>query len=212
MEFESFLQKVQDFPIINTKVLSAVGVNPLSLTVQISRWVKSGKLIQLKRGLYLLAEPYRKVATSEFYIANVLKSPSYISLEKALEYHGLIPEAVSVFTSVTTKRPEMFETPAGRYDYRHMKPSLFWGYASLVIGGQTVFLASAEKALLDFFYLKHAKVSFDYLQEMRLQNVEYMKMTKLLEHGRRFKKKGLMQAIEFVKQYMKKQRQRSKRL
>ena len=203
MEFESFLQKVQDFPIINTKVLSAVGVNPLSLTVQISRWVKSGKLIQLKRGLYLLAEPYRKVATSEFYIANVLKSPSYISLEKALEYHGLIPEAVSVFTSVTTKRPEMFETPAGRYDYRHIKPSLFWGYTALAMSGQTVFMATPEKALLDFFYLKHAKVSLDYLKELRLQNVENIKVKRLLEYAHRFKKKGIMQATELAKQYIK---------
>ncbi len=203
MEFSRFLSKVQGFPLVDTRVLSPEDRGSLSLKVQISRWVKSGKLIQLKRGLYVLAEPYRKMTLSEFYIASALKSPSYISLEKALEYHGLIPEAVHVFTSVTTKRPESFETPAGRYDYNHVKPSLFWGYLSLNMGGQTIFMATPEKALLDFFYLKHVKVSLDYLEEMRLQNVEDIKLNKLLEYSRRFKKKNLMQTARLIEQYVK---------
>ncbi len=210
MEFEQLLEETQGLPLVNTRVLSAKGVNPLSLRVQISRWVKSGKLIQLKREMYLLAEQYRKISAPEFYIANTLKSPSYISLEKALEYHGLIPEAVSVFTSVTTKRPETLDTPVGRYDYRHVGPSLFFGYTSLTIEGQTVFLATSEKALLDFFYLKHVKVSLDYLTEMRLQNVGNIKMAKLTEYGCRFKKKGLMRSIEIVKHYIKEESKRSK--
>ena len=203
MEFNSFLQKTQGFPVVDMRVLSPEDRNSLSLKVQISRWVKSGKLIQLKRGLYLLAEPYRKISPSEFYIASVLKTPSYISLEKALEYHGLIPEAVHVFTCVTTKRPESFKTPARHYDYSHVKPSLFWGYISLNMDGQTVFMAAPEKALLDFFYLQHVKVSWDYLKEMRLQNVENIKPEKLLEYARRFKKKNLMQTAQLVGQYIK---------
>ena len=212
MEFSSFLSQVQGFPVVDTRVLSTMGSNSLSLKVQISRWVKAKKLIQLKRGLYLLAEPYRKIAPSEFYIAGVLKTPSYISLEKALEYHGLIPEAVHVFTSVTTKRPENFDTPAGRYDYQHVKPSLFWGYVSLNLSGQTVFMATPEKALLDFFYLKHVKVSWDYLKEMRLQNVEDIKLNKLLEYARRFKKKNLMQTAQLIGQYIKEEMKGVKRL
>ena len=212
MEFSSFLSKAQEFSVVDTRVLSALGGNSLSLKVQISRWVKSKKLIQLKRGLYLLAEPYRKISPSEFYIASVLKTPSYISLEKALEYHGLIPEAVAVFTSVTTKRPESFKTPVGRYDYQHVKPPLFWGYTSLNMGGQTVFMADPEKALLDLFYLKHVKVSLDYLKEMRLQNVENIKLNKLLEYARRFKKKNLIQAAQLTGQYIKGEKKGMKRL
>ncbi len=212
MEFSELLEKAQSLPIIDTKLLSHTGVNPLSLRVQISRWVKSGKLIQLKRELYLLAEPFRKVATPEFYIANAMKSPSYISLEKALEFHGLIPEAVSVFTSITTKRPEILKTPAGIYDYRHIQPSLFWGYVSLVIGNQTVFMATAEKALLDFFYLRHGKVSVEFLDEMRLQNIENIRIKKLLEFGRRFKKNNLIQAAECIQTYIQKEFKKGKRL
>lgn len=203
MEFDEFLKYTQHLPVIDTRVLSIGNKNPLPLKVQISRWVKSGRLIQLKRGIYLLAEPFRKVTSSEFYIANILKTPSYISLEKALEFHGLIPEAVRVYTSVTTKRPQILETPVGHYAYQHVKPSLFWGYTSLAMGGQTIFMAFAEKALLDFFYLKQAKVSLDYLTELRLQNLENIKITKLMEFGRRFKKKNLMRAAELLSRYMK---------
>ena len=206
MEFNVFLQKAQGLPVVNTRVLSAGRGDSLPFKVQISRWVKAGKLIQLKRGIYLLAEPYRKIPVSELYIAGVLKSPSYISLEKAFEYHGLIPEAVGVFTSVTTKRPEMMETPLGRYEYRHIKPSFFWGYASLTAEGQTFFMAAPEKALLDFFYLNHIKVSPDYLKEMRLQNFENINLSKLLEYARRFKKKGLMKTARLLEGHIKEER------
>ena len=212
MEFSSFLSKVQEFAVVDTKVLSTMGGNSLSLKVQVSRWVKAKKIIQLKRGLYLLAEPYRKILPSEFFIANVLKTPSYISLEKALEYHGLIPEAVTVVTCVTTRRPESFSTPAGRYDYSHVKPSLFWGYISLNLSGQTVFMATPEKALLDFFYLKHVKVSLDYLKEMRLQNVGNIKLKKLLEYAGRFKKKNLARTAQLVGEYIKGEMKGVKRL
>ena len=211
MEFNELLKRAQHLPVVDTRVLSAGHKNSLSLKVQISRWVKSGRLIQLKRGLYLLAEPFRKTTPSEFYIANVLKAPSYISLEKALEFHGLIPEAVRVYTSVTTKRPENFETPFGRYAYQHVKPSLFFGYASLSLSGQVIFMATPEKALLDFFYLKQVKVSLDYLIELRLQNLENIKITKLLEFGRRFKKKNLMKTVELLTHYIKDELKKARR-
>ena len=212
MELNIFLQQIQNIPVIDTRVLSAGRVDSSSMKVQISRWVKTGKLIQLKRGFYVLAEPYRKIQPSEFHIAGILKTPSYISLEKAFEYHGLIPEAVSVFTSVTTKRPESFKTPAGRYDYSHVKPSLFWGYTAAALEGQNFFMATPEKALLDFFYLKHITVSMDYLREMRLQNVESINIKTLWEGARRFKKKNLMRTVQFIGEYVQEEMKGVKRL
>ena len=71
------------------------------------------------------------------------------------------------------------------------------------MSGQTVFMATPEKALLDFFYLKHVKISLDYLKEMRLQNVEHIKLNQLLEYARRFKKKNLLQTAQLIGQYIK---------
>ncbi|MDP2653494.1 MAG: hypothetical protein Q8Q08_05615 [Candidatus Omnitrophota bacterium] len=212
MVFDAFLKRVQGLPLVDLRALPPEERNSSSLKVQISRWVRAGRLIQLKRSLYLLAEPYRKVNPSELYLAGVLKSPSYVSLEKALEFHGLIPEAVAVYTSVTTKRTESFNTPAGRYEYRHVKPSLFWGYASRTMDGQTVFMALPEKALLDFFYLRHPKVSLDYLREMRLQNAENIALGRLAEYARRFQKKNLTRTVQLIGEYIQTEKKGTKRL
>lgn len=212
MEFSDFLKKVQALPLVDTRVLTAGLSDASAVKVQISRWERAEKLIQLKRGIYLLAEPYRKIKTTEFYIAGVLKNPSYISLEKALEYHGLIPESVAVLTSVTTKRPASFKTPLGVYDYRHIKPSLFWGYTSLVIQGQTSFMAAPEKALLDFFYLRQGEVSLEYLDELRLQRVENINPRKLKEFALRFQKPGLIRAADLVSRYINDNKKRVKEL
>ncbi len=202
MEFNDFLKKVQALPLIDTRILTTGLTDVSAVKVQISRWEKSGKLIQIKRGIYLLAEPYRKIKASELYIAGVLKSPSYISLEKALEYHGLIPESVAVFTSVTTKRPTLFKTAAGVYDYRHIKPSLFWGYTSLVLEGQTSFMATPEKALMDLFYLRQAEVPMEYLNELRLQRVEGINQKRLAEYALRFQKHGIIRTAGLVQKFI----------
>lgn len=201
MEWERFLKITGKFPVIDTENLFAGISNPDSIEVQISRWKNAGKIIQLKRGMYLLAEPYRKIEVYEPYIAAILKRPSYISLEKALEHHNLIPEAVTIYTSVTTKRQGRFVSKAGMFDYRHIKESLFWGYKSLTVNKQTAFIASPEKTLLDFFYVKRLKISLDYLQELRLQNVEKINIEKLFECARRFKKPKMLQVAEVIKDY-----------
>lgn len=212
MTWEEFIKKVGGLPVVDTEVLLAGVSNPKPLKVQISRWQKSGKLIQLKRSIYLLNEAYRKVEANGLYIASLLKQPSYISLEKAFEYYGLIPEAVHVYTSVTTKRPGEFVSTVGRFDYRHIKKSFFWGYNSVTFNSQTAFIASPEKALLDFFYLKDVKISLDYLKEMRLQNIEGIDLDKLLSYAKRFKKPLLLHAEELIKEYIVDSRKREKTL
>ena len=87
MKWEGFVNKFGQLPVIDTKFLLA-GVKDLEpFKVQISRWQKAGKLLQLKRGFYTLSETYRKTPLFEPYISFLLKKPSYLSLEKALEYH-----------------------------------------------------------------------------------------------------------------------------
>ena len=202
MKWEEFIKLTRNLPIIDAEILLAGMSNPRPAKVQISRWQKTGKLIQLKRGLYLLGETYRKIEAYEPYIAATLKKPSYISLEKALEYHNLIPEAVPVYTSITTRRQEKLNTKTGVFDYRHIKNSLFWGYESVTANNQTGFIASAEKALLDLFYLRKPKVSLEYLQELRLQNVKEINLTKLCCYAEKFKKPGIIKAAKTVQEYI----------
>ncbi|MCK4818073.1 hypothetical protein KA005_20050, partial [bacterium] len=146
--------------------------------------------------------PYRKIEVYEPSIAAILIRPSYISLEKALEYHNLIPEAVPVYTSVTTKRQGRFVSRVGIFDYKHIQESLFWGYTSSTVKQQTAFVASPEKALLDFFYLKRVKISLDYLQELRLQNVEKINIEKLFKCASRFRKPKMLRIAEAIREYI----------
>ena len=123
-------------------------------------------------------------------------------MEKALEFHGLIPEAVPVFTSVTTKRPGRLGTKVGVFDYRHIKPELFWGYESVTTGKRTFFIASAEKALLDFFYFKGVHFKRGYLEEMRLQNTEGINFNRLIEYAEKFHKPGILRAAKKIKRFI----------
>lgn len=202
MKFEEFVKRVGKMPVVDVENLLSGVSDPLATKVQISRWVKTGKLIQIKRGFYLLSDAYRKSDICEPYIASLLKVPSYISMEKALEYHDLIPEAVTVYTSVTTKRPGRFVSKIGIFDYRHIKQELFWGYESMVINKQTAFIALPEKALLDLCYMNGMTISQDYLEGLRLQNTEKVNTKKLFQFAKKFKKPGMLKAAGEIEKYM----------
>ncbi len=201
MKLETFLDRVRGLPVIDAEDLLVGVADAGPVKVQMSRWHKSGKLIKLKNNIYLLAENLRKVDIYEPYIASVLKNPSYISLEKALEYYGLIPEAVPVYTCVTTKRPEKIATPIARFDYRHIKTGLFWGYEPVSVNKQTAFFATPEKALLDFFYLNGCRINEGYLDEMRLQNFSKINLSRLIKFAKKFENQGILKAAQLIKKY-----------
>ncbi|HUV66886.1 MAG TPA: hypothetical protein VMW24_23570 [Sedimentisphaerales bacterium] len=104
MKWEELLLKVADEPVFRTGFFAASGESLPGLRLQLSRWTKAGKLIQLKKGLYTLAEPCRKVNPHPFVLANAMKKASYVSLHSALGHFGMIPEYVPTVTSVTTQR------------------------------------------------------------------------------------------------------------
>ena len=82
---------------------------------KLSRILHSGDLIRVKKGLYVFGEPYRRGNLSMEMLANMIYGPSYVSLEWALSYYGLIPEKVEEITSVTMKRKKKYDTPIGRF-------------------------------------------------------------------------------------------------
>jgi predicted transcriptional regulator of viral defense system len=173
MKFAELLAAVGDEPVFETGLLLAGDVDPADVRRQLSRWTRSGRLLQLRRGLYALAPPHRKVAPHPFLVANRLARGSYVSLHAALAHHGVIPEHVAVTTSVTTGRPGRRETALGAYEYRHVGPPLLFGYRLLDLGcGQQALVATPAKALADLVHLVPGADSREYLAELRLQNLE----------------------------------------
>lgn len=194
MKWEDFYKKFGMCPLIAPQMIYAFGMNWRSQQVQISRWVKQGKLIKLAEGKYVFSEPYRKTPVSHIFIANHLVYPSYVSLEYALSYYDLIPEAVFSVTSLTTRRPITYETELGGFIYRHIKTELFWGYESTDHPEFNAMIATPEKALLDLFYFWRGKITKDRMKEMRFQNLESIKKDRLLE----FTKKTGSQKLSYI--------------
>lgn len=119
---------------------------------KISSLVKEGMLVPVKKGLYLTgpALGIRK-RTERFLLANHLSGPSYVSIDSALSYHGLIPERVYEMTSVTVKSSQQFATPIGVFSYTHLPlPYYIFGIRREEVNtNQYALMACPEKALFD---------------------------------------------------------------
>ena len=118
---------------------------------RIQRWLKSGELIRIKKGLYIFGPMVNAQGASKALLAHWIYGPSLISLDFALSYHGLIPERVEAITCITPKRSKEFLTPIGLFYYRHIPLKKYIiGALKVELNPQQSFLmASPEKALSD---------------------------------------------------------------
>ena len=169
MKFQEMIAITADEPLFETGLLLAGPVDPADLRRQLSRWTRMGSIEQLRRGLYVLAPPWRKHTPHPFLVANRLAPGSYVSGLSALAFAGAIPEYVAEITSVTGGRPCARTGPLGRYSFRHLKADLLFGYRLVDLGDeQQAFVATPEKALLDAVYLQPGGDNPTHLRELRL--------------------------------------------
>jgi predicted transcriptional regulator of viral defense system len=197
MKFESLVEVVGGLPCFDMPLLvQAFTVKRPVLRVQLSRWMQSGKVIGLRRGVYLLAPAYRRMPVNTAVLANQLYSPSYLSGLWAMGYYDIIPEHVVWLTSVTSRVPRHFENPVGVFDYRNVKQSFFFGYGTKKISNQEVRVADPEKALLDYWHLTSGEWTTTRLKEMRFQHVDLISGERLKDYGLRFKSLRLNRTIE----------------
>lgn len=199
MTFEDSLAIIGDLAVFDTGLLLAGDVDPNDVRRQLSRWTKAGKLHQLRRGVYAVAPPFRKIKPHPFAVANQLVAGSYVSCESALAHYGLIPDVVAVVVSVAVTRPARWSTALGDYAFHHVKRDLVFGYRRLELGGgQSAFVATPEKALLDLVHLKPGGDGLAYLRELRLQNLEGIDVEKLRALAKRTDSPKLRRAAEGV--------------
>jgi predicted transcriptional regulator of viral defense system len=208
MKFAELLEIVGDEPVFSSSLALAGDVDPVDVASQLSRWVAAGKLIALRRGVYAIAEPYRRRDPHAFELANAIVRPSYVSLESALSFHGMIPEAVFSTTSVARTRPAEYETALGRFTYRVISADLFWGYSAVPVAAdrrQRAYVALPEKALLDLVYLRPHGDDADFLEQLRLDGLDTLDTARLVEFAQRSGKPKLKRAaaslLELVRVY-----------
>lgn len=142
----------------------------------LKRACQKGDLIRVRNGLYLVGEKKRKVPFSSFELANFIVEPSYVSLESALSFYGLIPEAVYTTTSVTTKIIKEQKTPVGQFSFSYLKTEYFnFGFYRYKNGDNKFLIATPLKALIDYIVLKkkHYKTVEELEEDLRFDFDEF---------------------------------------
>jgi predicted transcriptional regulator of viral defense system len=199
MKFADLVATVAGLPVFRGSLLLSGDRDPADVRRQLARWQASGRIVQLRRNVYALAEPWRRIEPHPFVIANELRAPSYVSLQSALSWHGLIPEAVPVTTSVTTGRPAEFRTALGQYLFRHVHGEVFFGYSRVaVLDDQEAFVADPAKALLDLVYLTPGGDADEYLESLRLSRLEALDEQTLRRHAGRWGKRKILRATDAI--------------
>jgi len=204
MNFLEFKQKTEDLPCFETKELRLIlGINFTSTTlVNLKNWIKKGYLVMLRRGLYVISETTKNIDLMIF--STKIYPPSYISLEMALHFYGIIPEAVFTATSITTRKTKFFKTPLGNFSYQKIKRGAFGGFETKTQNGISYNLALPEKALVDFLYLNRniLEGKKEQFESYRFNEEFKFDVKKMLSFAQAFQnKKVLFLTQNFIKFY-----------
>ncbi len=157
---------------------------------KVSALMADGKIVKVKKGLYVFGEAWRRSPLCLEEIANLIYGPSCISFEYALNRYGLIAERSNVITSTTIGDSKTFHTAIGEFEYRATVKEKFQvgiEYRHQDEGGY--FIASKEKALADLVYKTPCirtveQLRFFLFEEMRVdetmfRNFDFQKLEEI---------------------------------
>jgi len=117
-----------------------------------TRWQQQGLIVKLRQGFYAFQEVVSQ-PNFAFFLSNFIYKPSYVSLHTALAFYGIIPEAVTQITAVSSLKTAEFYNDISQFSYKKIKSDLMFGYEQKPFGNRTISIATPEKAILDFLYL-----------------------------------------------------------
>ncbi len=174
----------------------------------IGQLIKNGYIVRVKKGLYIWGEQLNPEGYSKEILANLIYGPSYISLEFALSFHGLIPERVETVTSVTFKKNKLFKTPVGSFEYVHLYKGAYATGVNLHVISQTenYLIADPEKALLDYIALRVRRIDSDtslsqlLSEDIRIDRDEFARLSTdvLVQHGGLYRSRAVKEFIKKV--------------
>ena len=172
----------------------------------ISRLVRTGELIRLKNGFFVISEKIKESPIPYEQIANLLQGPSYISFEWALSHYGMIPEGVYVVTSATVNRSTYYKTPLATFDYYYLSHSRYSvGIDQGVNAAGNFLIATPEKALADLVHAKSKSLDsrellVDLIEGRRIDEDHLKKLNKhhLLEIADKYRSRTVKNLIYAV--------------
>jgi predicted transcriptional regulator of viral defense system len=196
MNFYQFKEGVYDLGVFSNRQVQ--GIYPGFDRNNLGRWTDKGYLLKLRNGYYSFPD-YLKTPGFYMYVANQIYSPSYISLQQALEFYGLIPESVFNSTSVTTLHSYHFKNRFGGFYYQQVSEDLYFGYKQLAFNDRVVMIATLEKAILDFFYLNTFYETEKDMKELRFNETVLendLNLSALFLYLKKFKNKKLEYRVQ----------------
>lgn len=179
-KIETIFSAVKTLPYFNLDDLASLEKNKVYLKILLSRYNNSGKAIRLKKGVYVAKnyidwlEKSGGISAYPEFLAGVLYSPSYLSLDYILYKHNILTEMPVNFTAVTKKKTASFSNNFGNFFYHKIKDKLFSGYETKKEGDFVIFRASKAKALFDWLYLrKNSIANKEAAKELRLNLLSF---------------------------------------
>lgn len=153
MDFEVFRRQVK-LEIFDYQLLANYLCDLKKPRDKVSALIAEGKIIRIKKGLYVFGEHWRHAPLCIETIANLIYGPSCISFEYALTHYGLLAERSEVITSLTIGNTKTFHTPVGTFEFQAIHREKFKiGIEYRNLGKESgYFIASKEKALADLVY------------------------------------------------------------
>ncbi len=118
----------------------------------------TGQLIRLRKGVYALTKEYDSLE-----LAQKLITPSYISLDTALQKHGVIFQATDIITSLA-KYSRTLSVDGRDYEYSAVKEEILVNPLG-IRKEEYYFIASPERAIADWLYLR-GETYFDNLRDI----------------------------------------------
>ncbi len=202
MNFIQFKDALKDFTVFSLNDIRLI--DPHFHRRRLIEWQEKEYIRKVAKGRYIFSD--LKIDENVlFEIANRIYSPSYVSLESALSYYQLIPEAVYGITSVSTRRTYSFQTTLGEFTYKTIRPALFFGYEIMTFNSKVFKIASMEKAILDFFYLHPYINSESDFTSLRFNAEVFMQIynrKRMQGYLRKFAKKALSERISIFLKFM----------
>jgi len=152
-------EKLESLPYFNLMAVRQLfDYNESTARQTLARWSKKGKIIRLKKDLYISRDFYLSHKTDpDFagFISAIIQPFSYLSLDYVLQTYGILTETTYPVTGITTKNTQTITNKFGSFSYCHIQPDLFGGYEDKTVFGVSVKQASLGKALFDYFYFRH---------------------------------------------------------
>lgn len=162
MKFEDIVRTFGGMPWFDFEMVHlASGEAAPCVHTELYRWRRAGRLVELRRGFFTLAEPWRRRPLDGAELAGGLYEPSYLTGVWALARLGALPEAsarapggLPRYTSATSRPAKVFENAVGRYEYAALPRDLLFGVDTAAQGDGAARIARPEKALLDWWLIE----------------------------------------------------------